>query len=191
MLTQTFDHKTLLEQDKQQLHPLQSTKAHADPLIVEKADGVWLYTTDGRKVLDGMAGLWNVNIGYGNQELPKAAYDQMCALPFTSNYVGMSNPPSIMLANKLAGYAHPTLNTTFFTSGGSESNDTAIKTARYYWKRMGKPGKFKLISRKYGYHGITMGATFATGIERYHQMFGPPIPGFVYAPAPHPYRYEG
>src|SRR3954466_1598878 len=120
MLTQTFDHKTLLEQDKRQLHPLQSTKAHADPLIVEKADGVWLYTTDGRKILDGLAGLWNVNIGYGNQELPDVAAEQMRKLAFTSNFVGMTNVPSAELAARLAGFAHPTLNTTFFTSGGSE-----------------------------------------------------------------------
>ncbi len=191
MLNYTLDHATLLEQDKQQLHPLHHPKKHADPLIVERADGVWLYTTDGRKVLDAMAGLWNVNIGYGNQELPDVAREQMRRLPFTSNYVGMSNPPSIALAHKLAGYAHPDLNTTFFTSGGSESNDTAFKTARYYWRRVGRPNKFKVIARRYAYHGITLAATFATGIERYHQMFGPPLPGFLHVPAPHPYRYEG
>lgn len=191
MSTPMLDHAALLEHDKKQLHPLHHPKRHADPLIVERADGVWLYTTDGRRVLDAMSGLWNVNIGYGNQELPEAAYEQMKRLPYTSNYVGMSNPPSIELAYKLAGYAHPTLNTTFFTSGGSESNDTAFKTARYYWKRMGKGGKYKVIGRRYGYHGITLAATFATGIERYHQMFGPAIAGFLHVPAPHAYRYEG
>ncbi|MEP7200805.1 MAG: aspartate aminotransferase family protein, partial [Chloroflexota bacterium] len=191
MLPYNLDHKTLVEKDKKQLHPLHHPKRHTDPLIVERADGVWLYTTDGRKVLDGMAGLWNVNIGYGNQELPQVAFDQMSRMAYTSNYVGMSVPPSILLADKLAGYAHPTLNTTFFTSGGSESNDSAFKTARYYWKRMGKRDKYKVIARRYAYHGITLAATFATGIPRYHEMFGPAIPGFLHAPAPFAYRYEG
>jgi adenosylmethionine-8-amino-7-oxononanoate aminotransferase len=117
---------------------MQHPNRHADPLVVERAEGVWLHTADGRRVLDGMAGLWNVNIGYGNQELPEVAAEQMRKLAFTSNFVGMTNPPSSELADRLAGYAHPTLNTTFFTSGGSESNDSAFKTARYYWWRLGK-----------------------------------------------------
>ena len=191
MSANTLDHKTLVEQDKRQLHPLHHPLKHADPLIVDRAEGVWLYTTDGRKVLDAMAGLWNVNIGYGRTELAEAAHEQMLRLPYTSNYVGMSNAPSIRLAHKLAGYAHPTLNTTFFTSGGSEANDSAFKTARYYWKRMGKKDKYKVIARKYAYHGITLAATFATGIARYHEMFGPAIPGFLHVPAPYTYRYEG
>jgi putrescine---pyruvate transaminase len=191
MANYTLEHATLVQQDKQQLHPLHHPKQHADPLIVDRAEGVWLYTTDGRKVLDAMAGLWNVNIGYGNQELPQVAYEQMRRMAYTSNYVGMSNPPAIVLAHKLAGYAHPDLNTTFFASGGSEANDTAFKTARYYWKRMGKRDKYKIIARKYAYHGITLAATFATGIARYHEMFGPALPGFLHVPAPHAYRYEG
>jgi putrescine---pyruvate transaminase len=191
MLNYTVDHKTLLEQDRHLLHPMHFPKRHIDPLIVEHAEGVWLYTTDGRKVLDAMAALWNVNIGYGNKELPEVAREQMLRLPYTSNYVGMATPPTIVLADKLAGYAHPTLNTTYFTSGGGEANDTAFKTMRYYWKRMGRPGKFKVIARKYAYHGITLATTFATGIERYHKMFGPAVPGFLHVPPPHPYRYEG
>ncbi len=78
-----------------------------------------------------------------------------------------------------------------FTSGGSEANDSAFKTARYYWKRKGKPGKYKVIARKGSYHGVTLAATFATGLEKYHSMFGPAMDGFVHIPAPNPYRYEG
>jgi adenosylmethionine-8-amino-7-oxononanoate aminotransferase len=102
----------------------------------------------------------------------------------------MTNVPASRLADKLSGYAYPQLKTTFFASGGSEANDTAFKTARYYWKRMGKPDKVKIIARRSAYHGITLAATFATSIERYHKMFGPAIPGFVYAPAPNPYRFD-
>lgn len=186
-----LDHATVVEHDKKQLHPLHHPKQHLDPLVVERAEGVWLYTTDGRKVLDGMAGLWNVNIGYGNQELPEVAAEQMRKVAFTSNFVGMTTPPAAELAYRMAGMAHPTLNTTFFTSGGSESNDTAFKTARYYWRRVGKPDKVKIISRQGAYHGITVAATAATGIPRYHTMFGPLVPGFSHIPAPNPYRYTG
>ncbi|MFN8382690.1 MAG: aspartate aminotransferase family protein [Anaerolineales bacterium] len=180
-----------IEKDKKQLHPTYHPKSHANPLVIERGEGVWLYTTDGQKILDGMAGLWNVNAGYGREELAKAAFDQMKDLAFTSNFSGMTNLPSITLADKLAGFAYEGLNTTLFTSGGSEANDSAFKTARYYWKRKGKPGKYKVIARKGAYHGITVATTFATGLEKYHTMFGPAMEGFIHIPAPNPYRYEG
>jgi len=186
-----LDHATVIENDKKQLHPLYHPNAHKNPLVVDHAQGVWLYTTDGQKILDGMAGLWNVNIGYGNQELPEVAYTQMKKLAYTSNFVGMTNPPSAELAARLAGLAHPSLQTTFFTSGGSESNDSAFKTARYYWYRLGRKDKIKFISRQYGYHGITVAATAATGLPRYHAMFGPLAPGFIHIPNPYLYRYAG
>ncbi|HLA88232.1 MAG TPA: aminotransferase class III-fold pyridoxal phosphate-dependent enzyme, partial [Anaerolineales bacterium] len=185
------DTATWIEKDKKQLHPVYHPKSHANPLVIERGEGVWLYTTDGQKILDGMAGLWNVDVGYGREELAKAAYDQMKDLAFTSNFSGMTNLPSIQLAEKLAGFAYEGLNTTFFTSGGSEANDSAFKTARYYWKRKGKPGKYKVIARKGAYHGITLAATFATGLEKYQTMFGPAMEGFIHIPAPNPYRYEG
>lgn len=180
-----------LEKDKKQLHPVYHPKTHANALVIERGEGVWLYTVDGKKILDGMAGLWNVNVGYGREELAKVAYDQMKELAFTSNFSGMTNLPSIRLAEKLAGFAYEGLNTTLFVSGGSEANDSAYKTARYYWKRMGKPTKYKVIARKGSYHGVTLASTFATGLEKYHTMFAPAIDGFVHIPAPNPYRYEG
>ena len=180
-----------VEKDKRQLHPVYHPKSHTNPLVIERGEGVWLYTTDGQKILDGMAGLWNVNVGYGREELAKAAYDQMKELAFTSNFSGMTNLPSIQLAEKLAGFAYEGLNTTFFASGGSEANDSAFKTARYYWKRRGKPTKYKVIARKGAYHGVTLAATFATGLEKYQTMFGPAMDGFIHIPAPNPYRFEG
>ena len=186
-----LDHATVVEHDKSQLHPLHHPKQHASPLVVDHAEGVWLHTADNRTVLDSMAGLWNVNIGYGNQELPDVAAAQMRKVAFTSNFVGMITPPSAELAHRMAGMAHPTLNTTFFTSGGSEANDSAFKTVRYYWQRLGRKDKFKIISRQGAYHGITVAATAATGLPRYHTMFGPLTPGFSHIPAPNPYRYTG
>lgn len=191
MTTPALDNALLQEQDKRQLHPLQHPKTHTSPLVIERGEGVYLYTADGQRILDGMAGLWNVNAGYGREELAQAAYDQMKRLAFTSNFTGMTNIPATQLAHKLSGYAYTNLKTTFFTSGGSEANDSAFKIARYYWKRVGKPDKFKIIARTFAYHGITLATTFATGIDRYHKMFGPPVPGFVHVPAPYPYRFQG
>jgi adenosylmethionine-8-amino-7-oxononanoate aminotransferase len=191
MTKQMTDTAAWIEKDKRQLHPVYHPNLHANPLVIERGEGVWLYTTDGQKILDGMAGLWNVDVGYGNEELARAAYEQMKTLAFTSNFSGMTNLPSVVLADKLAGFAYEGLNTTFFASGGSEANDTAFKTARYYWKRKGKPGKYKVIARKGAYHGVTLAATFATGLEKYQTMFGPAMDGFVHVPAPNPYRFEG
>ena len=182
---------TLIEQDRHQLHGLHHPSRLTDVAMIHQADGVWLYTTEGRKILDAMAGLWNVNIGYGNTELPKVAYEQMLDLPYTAGFAGMSNPPSAALADKLAGFFRPYMNFTYFTSGGSESSETSFKTARYYWRQLGKAGKTKIISRLFGYHGITLAATSATGISKYHTMFGPRVDGFIHIPNPNGYRYVG
>ncbi|MEZ4671278.1 MAG: aspartate aminotransferase family protein [Anaerolineae bacterium] len=180
-----------IARDQKQLHPLQHPSRHTNPLVIERADGVYLYTTDGQKILDGMAGLWNVNVGYGNTELPEVAREQMLKLPFTSNFAGMTNQPASALADKLSGYAYPSLKTTAFTSGGSESNETAFKTARFYWQRMGKKDKLKIIARRGAYHGISLAATSATGIGRYHTPFGPTLPEFIHIAAPNSHRYDG
>ena len=184
-------HATLIEQDRHQLHGLHHPSRLTDVAMIHQADGVWLYTTEGRKILDAMAGLWNVNIGYGNTELPQVAYEQMLDLPYTAGFAGMSNPPSAALADKLAGFFRPYMNFTYFTSGGSESSETSFKTARYYWRQLGKTDKTKIISRLFGYHGITLAATSATGISKYHTMFGPRVDGFIHIPNPNGYRYVG
>ena len=157
--------------------------------IAPRASGC--YTTDDRTVLDGMAGLWNVNIGYGNQELPDVAAAQMRKVAFTSNFVGMTTPPAAELAYRMAGMAHPTLNTTFFTSGGSESNDIGLQDGALLLVSAGQEGQVQDHLAPGAYHGITVAATAATGIPRYHTMFGPLSPGFSHIPAPNPYRYDG
>ena len=187
----TYNHAALVAQDRQQLHPLHHPSRIANSAMVEKGDGVWLYTTDGRKILDAMASLWNVNIGYGNTELPKVAYEQMLDIAYNSGFAGMTNPPSAMLADKLAGFFRPNMNFTYFTSGGSESSDTSFKTARFYWYQLGKVEKTKIISRLNGYHGMTMAATSATGMSKFHTMFGGVLDGFIHVPDPNPYRYAG
>ena len=182
---------TLLEQDQQHLlHPLHHPSDHEAPLIIESGRGVWLRTVDGREYIDGLAGLWNVLVGHGNTELADAAQQQMAQLAYSSNYIGSSNLPAIELADKLAGFAYPSLNTTFFASGGAEANESAFKTVRYYWKQKGKPDKVKVISRLRGYHGVTLAAMSATGISGYWPMFEPRVPNFLHIPAPDPYHFE-
>ena len=184
-------HAALVEQDSRQLHPMYHPTRTANAAMVERGDGVWLYTTDGRKILDSMASLWNVNIGYGNRELAQVAYEQMLDIAYSSGFAGMTNPPSAQLADKLAGFFRPNMNFTNFTSGGSESSDTSFKTARYYWYLRGKVEKTKIISRVNGYHGMTLAATSATGMSKFHSAFGGVLDGFVHVPNPNPYRYEG
>lgn len=173
------------------LHPLHHPNAHQEPLIMKSGHGVWLKTIDGKEYLDGLSGLWNILIGHGNRKLAKVAKKQMAELAYFSNYVGVSNIPAIELADKLAGYAYPSLNTTFFASGGAEANESAFKTARYYWKRMGKAEKVKVIARQDAYHGVTLATMSATGIAPYWTMFEPRVPNFLHTHAPYPYRYEG
>lgn len=184
-------HEEILEKDQYHIHPLHHASRVANSAMIERGDGVFLHTTNGRKILDGMAGLWNVNVGYGNTELPQVAFDQMQKLSYTSAFAGLSNVPSAQLAAKLAGFARPHLNHTYFTSGGSEASDTSFKTARYYWQLKGKTEKTKIISRYYAYHGITMAAMSATGMSKYQTMFGPTVPGFIHIPNPNAYRYDG
>jgi putrescine---pyruvate transaminase len=184
--------KTLLEQDQQHLlHPLHHPTDHQAPLLIESGHGVWVKTVDGKEYIDGLAGLWNVLVGHGNTELAEAARRQMSDLAYCSTYIGSSNLRAIELAEKLAGFAYPNLNTTFFTSGGAESNESAFKTVRYYWKRKGKPDKVKIIARYRAYHGVTLATMSATGIPMYWEMFEPRVPGFVHVSAPDPYRFDG
>jgi putrescine---pyruvate transaminase len=133
--------------------------------------------------------LWNVVAGHGRRELIEAAVSQMQALPYCSGYAGSSNIPAIQLSERLAGICYPSIQRFFFSSGGGESSDSAFKTARYYWRMRGQPEKTKVISRQWGYHGVTLAAMSATGISSYWPMFEPRVPGFIQIPSPYPYRY--
>jgi len=182
----------LTREDQQYLiHPLYHPDEHIEPLIWVKGKGALMWDVEGREYIDGLSGLWNVNVGHGREELAEAAAEQMKALAYCSSYTGSSNISAIKLASRLSQLAYPHLNTTFFTSGGAESNESAFKTARFYWKAKGRPDKIKIISRFYGYHGVTMAAMSATGMAPYWKMFEPRVPNFVHIPPPYPYRFEG
>ncbi len=181
----------LLASDQAHLiHPLHNRAAHEHGHVWVKGEGSTLIDADGRRYLDGLAGLWNVVAGHGRQELAEVAAQQMRELAYCSGYAGSSNPKAIALAERLAGLTYPSINRFFFTSGGGEATDSSIKTARYYWKQRGKPDKTKVISRQWGYHGVTLAAMSATGMSPYWPMFEPRVPGFVHIPSPYPYRYQ-
>jgi putrescine---pyruvate transaminase len=186
------DVNELLEADRAHLiHPLYHPEDHQQPSIFVKGEGATLIDAEGHRYIDGLACLWNVNIGHGRKELAEAAYRQMTSLEYASCYTGASNVPAIELAQRIVEHAYPTSAAVFFTSGGAESNESAFKTARWYWKAKGKPEKHKVIARQFAYHGITLAAMSATGLNAYWKMFEPRVPGFVHAPAPYPYRYPG
>jgi adenosylmethionine-8-amino-7-oxononanoate aminotransferase len=180
----------LLARDKAHLiHPLHSPSLHQQGHVWVRGEGARLYDIDGREYIDGLSGLWNVSAGHGRKELAEAAFDQMATLGYCSGYAGSTNQPAIELAERLSRWAYPAINRFFFTSGGGESSDSSFKTARYYWRLKGKPEKTKVISRQWGYHGVTLAAMSATGISSYWPMFEPRVPGFLHIPSPYPYRY--
>src|SRR4051812_15727217 len=115
------------------IHPLFHPVDQRDPFVWVKGEGAMLHTADGRQLIDGLSGLWNVALGHGRKDLAKAAAQQMETLGFMSGYIGGTNVPAVQLAEKLAALCYPSINHFFFTSGGAESNDTAFKTAWFFW----------------------------------------------------------
>ncbi len=188
----TWDVSSLVAEDRQHLlHPLYHPADHAAPHVWVRGSGATLTDASGREFLDGLSCLWNVNVGHGRRELAEAAAEQMATLAFSTNYAGSSNVPAIRLARRLTEIAYKNLAAVFFTSGGAESNESAFKTARFYWKAQGRPEKVKVISRQYAYHGVTLATMSATGIPGYARMFEPRVPNFVHTTAPYAYRLEG
>ncbi|GHG82548.1 aspartate aminotransferase family protein [Pseudodonghicola xiamenensis] len=144
--------------------------------VITRAKGVYLTDSEGHEILDGMAGLWCVNIGYGREELAEVAARQIRELPYYNTFFQTTHVPAIALAAKIAELAPGDLNHVFFASGGSDANDTNIRMVRTYWDVKGKPGKKIIIGRKNGYHGSTVGATSLGGMSAMHAQGGLPIP---------------
>ena len=175
------------------MHPF----THGDALakkgarVITGAQGVWLTDSDGRQVLDGMSGLWCVNIGYGREELAEAAAAQMRRLPFYNTFFQTTHPPVIALAERLARLAPGDLNHVFFAGSGSEANDTNLRMVRHYWASLGKPSKSIIISRKNAYHGSSVGSGSLGGMVAMHEQGGMPIPGIEHIDQPHWYAEGG
>src|SRR6266566_2222175 len=181
----------LIKADQEHLiHPLHHPIDNAEPMIYVRGRGATISDIGGKEYLDGLSGLWNVNVGHGRTELADAAAQQMKELAYFSGYVGSSSVPAITLASRLVELAGDMAGI-FFTTGGAEANESAFKTARFYWKTKGKPDKVKVISRQQAYHGVTLQAMSATGMPAYWKMFEPRVPGFVHIQTCYPYRFQG
>ena len=186
-------YEELVQLDEEHLlHPQHHPSDHINPIIFDRGEGAILWDVRGKRYIDALSCLWNVNVGHGRRELAKAAVRQMEKLAFVNSYVGSSNEPAITLAARLSDLSprdtqgRQTLHTTFFTTGGAESNDTSFKTARFYWSLKGKPQKTKIIGRENGYHGASMGTTAATHLPVFHPRFGPLAQDFLHVEAMSP-----
>jgi putrescine---pyruvate transaminase len=182
----------LIKADQDHLiHPLHHPVDAAEPTIYVRGRGATVADLGGHEYIDGLSGLWNVNVGHGRAELADAAAQQMRELAYFTGYVGSSSLPAINLAQRLIELAYDNMQAVFFTSGGAESNESAFKTARFYWKARGKPDKVKVIARHHAYHGVTQHAMSATGMPAYWKMFEPRVPGVVHIQTCYPYRFQG
>ena len=175
------------------LHPFTDYKelAAKGSRIITRAEGVYIWDSDGHKILDGMAGLWCVNIGYGRQELAEAAYRQMQELPYYNSFFQCAHPPAIELAEVLGEVSPVQFNNSFLTGSGSEANDTVIRLVRRYWNLMEQPNKQIIISRKNAYHGSTIAAASLGGMSAMHEQGGLPIPGIVHIEQPYYFGLGG
>ena len=185
-----WDRDQVLQDDTYLIHPLQHPQDHSNPVIYVKGEGSTVTDIEGNTYIDGLSSLWNVHVGHGRRELGEVAARQISELGYFSCYAGVTLIPAAQLARRLSELAPGHLNYTFFTSGGAVSNDSAIKTARFYWQAQGKTKKVKIISRDHAYHGVTMGAMNATGISSYWPGFASNLPDFLHVDAPYPYHYN-
>ena len=168
------------------LHPFTDFKglANKGSRVIVKADNIYLWDSEGKKVLDAMSGLWCVNVGYGRQELIDAATRQLKELPFYNSFFQTATPPAIELAELLAEVTPPQFQHVFFSGSGSEGNDTVVRMVRRYWDVLGQPQRKVIISRKNAYHGSTMAGASLGGMSGMHEQGGLPIPDIVHIEQP-------
>lgn len=170
------------------IHPFtDSAELAGKSAIISRADGVYLWDNDGNKILDGMAGLWCVNIGYGREELAQAAAAQMRQIPYYNSFFQCATPTTIRFAEALVEIAPPGFNRVFFTGSGSEANDTILRMIRHYWAARGQPQRQVVISRHNAYHGSTVAGASLGGMAAMHAQGGLPIPDIAHIRQPHHY----
>jgi len=173
------------------LHPFTDHKELAEKggsRIITRAEGVYIYDSEGKQILDGMAGLWCVNLGYGRRELVDAATEQMLELPYYNNFFQCTHPPAIELSALLGELTPGNFKQVFFTGSGSEANDTQIRLIRRYWDLMGQPDRMTIIARKNAYHGSTIAGASLSGMSAMHEQMRLPVPGIVHIEQP--YHFE-
>jgi len=153
--------------------------------IITKASGCLIHDADGNEILDGMAGLWCANAGYGREELAKVAYEQMSELPYYNTFFKTASAPAVRLAAKVAGKLGHGLSHVFFNSSGSEANDTVFRLVRHYWAVKGQPWRHIIIGRWNGYHGSTVAGASLGGMKSMHEQGGLPVPGVEHIMQPY------
>ncbi|WP_345797557.1 aspartate aminotransferase family protein [Castellaniella sp. MT123] len=173
-----------------QLHSYTNAQRHREegPCIMDRGDGIYVYDTNGKQYIEGMAGLWSVAVGFSEPRLARVAYEQMQRLPFYHTFSHKSNIPSIELAEKLIGLTGGRMAQAFFTNSGSEANDTIVKMVWYYNNALGRPEKKKIIARQRAYHGVTVASASLTGLAGNHRDFDLPLPQIRHVRCPHLYR---
>jgi len=178
------------------LHPATNFHAHRQtgPLVIERGEGIYVFDTHGKRYLEGLAGLWCVAVGYGEQALIDAASAQLGKLAYGHMFASRSHEPGIVLAETLNRWLPESRRHTgpwriFYGNSGSDANDTQVKLIRYYNNAIGRPRKKKIISRIRGYHGVTLASASLTGLPNFHQHFDLPIDGVLHTDCPHHYRF--
>ena len=171
------------------LHPFSNHKlmARGEMRVITDAEGVYVRDSTGKRYIDGMAGLWCVQVGYGREELVRAASEAMRQLPYYNSFFVTTTPPTAELACRLASLLPAQCDRIVFANSGSEANDTAVKLIRYYWNLQGRPQKKIIISRERAYHGVTTVAASLSGLQPMHPQFDLPLAGFVHVKPPYPF----
>jgi putrescine aminotransferase len=174
------------------LHPFTDHKdlRHVGSRMITRADGPFVYDSEGAEILDGMAGLWCVNIGYGRNELADAAHAQMKELPYYNSFFRCTTPTPVLLAKKIAEIAPKNINQVFYGSSGSEANDTALRLVRHYWALEGKPQKNRIISRNWAYHGSTIAGTSLGGMAAMHGQLNGAVPNIDHVMPPYAFELK-
>jgi putrescine aminotransferase len=185
--------ETLRDLDRQyHLHPFTNHLDMHQPgtHLIKSGDGCHLIDENDRRLLDGLAGLWCVNVGYSCAPIVKAVEAQMTRLPYYPSFFNTTTEPPIRVAEFLAKKAPARVNRTVFSNSGSEANETALKLIRSYHKLRAQPQKKKILSRTFSYHGVTLATSSLTGLPTVYEPFDLPLPGFIHVPGPHPYGYN-
>lgn len=188
-VNQTADWKS--DDHRHYMHPFTDHRELSEKggsRIITRADGVYIYDSEGNKILDGMAGLWCVNLGYGREELVEAAAAQMRELPYYNSFFQCTHPPAIELSELLSELSPGNFNHVFFTGSGSEANDTQVRLIRRYWDLKGQREKMTIIARKNAYHGSTLGGSSLSGMSAMHEQMVLTVPGIAHIEQP--YAFE-
>ncbi|RVU07179.1 aspartate aminotransferase family protein [Novosphingobium umbonatum] len=191
-MTETLTNRSLIELDRDHLiHPVASFRGHEahGARVLASADGMWLTDIDGKRVIDAFAGLWCVNVGYGQESIVEAAADQMRRLPYATGYFHFASEPAIRLAAELTALTPEGLDHVFFTLGGSDAVDSAVRYIIHYFNAIGKPEKKEFIALEWGYHGSSSTGAGLTALGNFHRGFDLPYKWQHHIPSPYPYRH--